>query len=117
MNLLLIALGGAAGSVLRYGCSRIWNGPSFPYGTLAVNIIGSFLIGFFMAILSHQADEQKRLFLITGLCGGFTTFSAFSLEGFQMLQQAKFGLFFLYTTATISLGLLATYIGFKFFQL
>ena len=115
MNFVLIAFGGAAGSVLRYACSRWWNGPGFPYGTLAVNIIGSFLIGLMFALFSKQADEQKRLLLITGFCGGFTTFSAFSLEGLQMLQQARFSSFFLYTFATISLGLAATYIGFKLF--
>ena len=116
MNFLLIAIGGAAGSVLRYGCSRLLNGPSFPYGTLAVNIAGSFLIGLLWAALSKQADEPRRLLLITGFCGGFTTFSAFSLEGLQMLEQAKFAVFFLYTFATISLGLTATYIGFKLLQ-
>ena len=115
MNYLLIAAGGAAGSVLRYGFSRLWNGPSFPYGTLAVNVIGSFLIGLLWAIFSKQADEQRRLLLITGFCGGFTTFSAFSLESLQLLQQSKVFVFFLYTFVTLGLGLLATYIGFKFF--
>lgn len=113
MNYLLIALGGAAGSLLRYGCSRWLNNPSFPYGTLVVNIVGSFLIGLFWAILSKQADDTKRLLLITGFCGGFTTFSAFSLEGLQLLEQSKFAVFFLYTFATIFLGLAATYTGFK----
>jgi CrcB protein len=113
---LLIAVGGAVGSLLRYGCSRLWNSATFPFGTLTVNIIGSFLIGILWAIFSKEADESKRLFLITGLCGGFTTFSAFSLEGLQMLQQSKFAPFFLYTFATILLGLAATYTGFKLFQ-
>lgn len=115
MNFVLIALGGAAGSLLRYGCSRLLNGPGIPYGTLAVNILGSFLIGLLWAAFSKDADAQKRLLLITGFCGGFTTFSAFSLEGMQMLQQARYYTFFLYTFATISLGLAATYIGFKLF--
>lgn len=115
MNFFLIAIGGAAGSLLRYGFGRLWNGPSFPYGTLAVNVIGSFLIGLLWAVFSKGADEQKRLLLITGFCGGFTTFSAFSLEGFQLLQQSKILVFFLYTFATLGLGLAATYLGFKFF--
>jgi CrcB protein len=113
MNLLWIALGGAAGSLLRYGCSRWLNGPAFPYGTLAVNIIGSFLIGLLWAFFSKQNDETAQLLLVTGFCGGFTTFSAFSLEGLQMLQQGRFAPFFLYTFATIFFGLLATYTGFK----
>jgi CrcB protein len=116
MNFLLIAVGGAAGSLLRYGCSRLWNGPAFPFGTLAVNVIGCFLIGILWAFFSKETDESKRLLLITGFCGGFTTFSAFSLEGLQMLQQSKFAPFFLYTFATILLGLVATYTGFKIFQ-
>lgn len=112
MSLLWVAIGGAAGSLLRFGCSRWLNG-SFPYGTFAVNIAGSFLIGILWATLSKQSDEPARLFLITGFCGGFTTFSAFSLEGVQMLQQEKFAAFFLYTFATIIFGLAATYTGFK----
>jgi fluoride exporter len=116
MNFLLIAVGGAAGSVLRYGCSRWLNASYFPYGTLAVNITGSFLIGLLWAIFTKEADESKRLLLITGFCGGFTTFSAFSLEGLQLLQHSKFTTFFLYTFATIISGITATYIGFKLMQ-
>jgi fluoride exporter len=116
MNLLLVALGGALGSVLRYGCSRLLNGPAFPFGTLAVNLIGSFLIGLLWAAFTKETDEPRRLLLIAGFCGGFTTFSAFSLEGLQLLQQTKFAVFFLYTFATVSLGLAATYIGFKLFH-
>lgn len=113
MSFIWIALGGAAGSLLRYGCSRWLNGPVFPFGTLAVNITGSFLIGLLWAVFSKQNDEAARLFLITGFCGGFTTFSAFSLEGLQMLQQGRFAPFFLYTFATIFFGLMATYTGYK----
>lgn len=116
MNFLLIAVGGAAGSLLRYACSRWLNGPAFPYGTLAVNVLGSFFIGWLWAVFASEADESKRLLLITGFCGGFTTFSAFSLEGLQLLQQSKFTTFFLYTFATIILGLIATYTGFKLMQ-
>lgn len=115
MNYVLIAIGGAAGSLLRYGCSRLWNGPAFPFGTLVVNVVGSFLIGSLWAVFSKEADEQKRLLLMTGFCGGFTTFSAFSFEGLQLLQQARIFIFFLYTFATLGLGLTATYLGFKLF--
>jgi CrcB protein len=116
MNFLLIAIGGAVGSLLRYGCSRLWNSPLFPYGTIAVNLIGSFLIGALLAYFSSEADEGKRFLLVTGFCGGFTTFSAFSLEALQLLQQSKFATFFIYTFATIFLGLIATYAGFKLIQ-
>jgi CrcB protein len=116
MNLLLIAIGGAAGSLLRYGCSRWLNAPGFPFGTLTVNLVGSFLIGVLVANFSAEADAEKRFLLITGFCGGFTTFSAFSMESLQLLQQSKFTTFFLYTFATIVFGLLATYAGFKLMQ-
>ena len=116
MNLLLIAIGGAAGSLLRYGCSRWLNAPGFPYGTLTVNLFGSFLIGALLSFFTGDADAGKRFLLITGFCGGFTTFSAFSLEALQLLQQSKFTTFFIYTFATIVFGLLATYAGFKLMQ-
>lgn len=113
MNVLLVALGGAAGSLLRYGCSRWLNSATFPYGTFAVNMTGSFLIGLLMAVVSKQSDEPTRLLLITGFCGGFTTFSAFSWEGVQLLQQGRVAPFFLYTFATIMVGFAATYTGYK----
>lgn len=116
MSYLLIALGGAIGSLLRYGCSRLFNNSSFAFGTIAVNIVGSLLIGAFLAYYSQEADAGKRLLLVTGFCGGFTTFSAFSLEALQLLQQSRFLTFFLYTFATIILGITATFLGFKFFQ-
>lgn len=116
MNYLLIALGGAAGSILRYGCSRWLNTALFPYGTLAVNVLGSFFIGLLWALFAGDVHEGKRLLLISGFCGGFTTFSAFSLEGLQLLQQSKFATFFLYTFATVVFGLAATYAGFKLIQ-
>lgn len=115
MKLLLVCIGGAAGSLLRYGCSRLWQQPGFPFSTLLVNVAGCFIIGMLWALLSTDSDATKRLLLITGFCGGFTTFSTFSLEGLQMLQQARFYMFFLYTFASVFCGLTATYIGFKLF--
>jgi CrcB protein len=116
MNYLLIAFGGGIGSVLRYACSKWLNEPSFPYGTLSVNIVGSFLIGLLWALFASEAGDEKQLLLITGFCGGFTTLSAFSLEGLQLLQQSKFTSFFLYTFATIFFGIAATFTGFKLIQ-
>lgn len=89
-----VALGGGIGAVLRYGVSgwvQKFSGGSFPFGTLGVNIIGSFLIGTIMA-LSMRAlwvTPALRIFLVTGLLGGFTTFSAFSYETLSLIQDGE----------------------------
>jgi fluoride exporter len=117
-NILLVGLGGGLGSVARYLCQR-WVSQlyphSFPYGTLAVNVIGCLLIGIFWAFsLKHVTDAaQWKLFLMTGLCGGFTTFSAFTLEGINLLKEQRTGLFFWYVGLSILAGLAATYVGIK----
>lgn len=117
-NILLVGLGGGIGSMLRYVSQRFADKLYpiyFPLGTFAVNIIGCFLIGIFWGISfkSFDANENWKLFLMTGLCGGFTTFSAFTLEGIGLLKEQKTGLFFLYVAASILVGLAATYLGMK----
>jgi fluoride exporter len=112
--LLLVGVGGAVGSMARYLIQRQFNDSYFPYGTLAVNITGCFLIGLLGALFTKGSlPDEGRLLLITGFCGGFTTFSAFTQEGIQMLQQAKWSLFFIYTLASVAAGLLATFAGYK----
>jgi fluoride exporter len=117
-NILLVGLGGCAGSIARYLCQR-WAAylypHSFPFGTFAVNLTGCFLIGIFWGIhfKSFSANENWKLLLMTGFCGGFTTFSAFTLEGIGLLRENKPGLFFLYIGGSVIAGLLATYIGMK----
>lgn len=92
MKLLLIALGGAAGSILRFltsnWISRHFNG-AFPMGTFAVNILGCFLAGLLAGCITNwfSNNEQLRLLLIVGFCGGYTTFSAFALENMRLLQS------------------------------
>jgi fluoride exporter len=114
-NLLLVATGGALGSVLRFLFSIWFRHNSFPLATLLVNIIGSFFIGLVIAVSLRNSsfDANWRLLLATGLCGGFTTFSAFSAEGLQMLQQQRLGIFVLYMVGSIVLGLGATWLGFN----
>ena len=114
----IIWLGGGLGSVLRY-LSQVWVsrilGISFPFGTFLVNILGCFLIGLFFAVAEKYAffSSEWRLFLITSLCGGFTTFSSFSYEGLSLYKQGDYGYFFLYLILSVVIGLLATVFGFS----
>ncbi len=114
-NFLLVGLGGAAGSMLRYTFSVWFKHASFPLATFLVNIIGSFIIGlvFAYALRSESFATNWRLFLAVGICGGFTTFSAFSLESLAMLQQQRIGMFFAYVLGSLLLGLAATWLGYS----
>jgi CrcB protein len=90
-RLVLVAFGGALGSVLRYlvaNAAMAWMGPTFPWGTLAVNLVGSFLIGLVqsLALESLVISEEARLFLATGVMGGLTTYSAFSYETVRLAE-------------------------------
>lgn len=95
MNLLLVVLGGGVGSGLRY-LMAAWidqrHGSIFPFGILAVNVLGAFIIGCLAGLPAAEgrwlAGEHARLLFMTGLCGGFTTFSAFSLQTFALLRDA-----------------------------
>jgi CrcB protein len=98
MNYLLVAIGGAIGSVARYAVALSVagiTGPGFPYGTVLINIAGSFVIGWFSAWSAryggHPMTENARAFVMAGLCGGFTTFSAFSLQTMELLRAGETG--------------------------
>jgi CrcB protein len=117
-NLLLVGLGGGLGSICRYLCQRwfVMNFPQhFPWGTFTVNITGCFLIGIFWGLTykSFAETEHWKLFLMTGICGGFTTFSAFTLESVGLLKEQRIGYFFLYVAGSVMLGCLATFAGMK----
>jgi CrcB protein len=112
-NILLVGLGGMIGSVLRYLTTHFIRHESFPYATFTVNIAGSFLIGAIMGIAAKQEGFANwRLFLATGICGGFTTFSAFAWENMQLLSQQRYGSFVVYTGGTLVLGLLMVTFGY-----
>ena len=117
-DLLLVGLGGGLGSMARYLSQRwitsIFPG-AFPLGTFAVNFIGCFLIGIFwgLSYKNVQHSPAWNLFLMAGFCGGFTTFSAFTLESIGLLRQEKLFLFFFYLAASVVAGILATYAGIK----
>ncbi len=117
-HVLLVGLGGGLGSMARYLFQRWLTAlypHHFPWGTFAVNITGCFLIGLLwgLSFKSFDANENWKLFLMAGICGGFTTFSAFTLEGIGLMRENKMLLFFLYIAGSVMLGLLATFIGMK----
>lgn len=117
-QLLLVGLGGGLGSMARYLFQRwtIHNFlQSFPWGTFGVNVIGCFLIGLFWGISFKGFDnnEQWKLLLMTGFCGGFTTFSAFTLDGIGLIREERYAVFFGYLAASVAIGLLATFAGMK----
>jgi CrcB protein len=114
-NLLLVGLGGGIGSMLRYAAALLIGSKYFPYATFAVNIIGCFVIGivFALSMKDEASLNSWKLFIATGICGGFTTFSAFSLENMGLLQNGKIGLAFIYITLSIVLGIAATFLGYQ----
>jgi CrcB protein len=105
-QLLWICLGGAVGTAARYGM-QVWAkqafGGAFPWGTLAVNVIGSFLIGaiMYVALNTHVITETVRLTLVTGIMGGFTTYSSFNYETLQLYQERSAGLAASYVGGTV----------------
>ena len=111
---LLIAAGGAAGSVCRWVLAGLLQRPHFPAGTLAVNALGSLLVGFVAARLGDASDattSATRLLVITGFCGGFTTFSALSIETLRLAQEGRGARALLYVATTLALGLGAVALG------
>lgn len=116
VTLLLIGLFGGAGCISRYLISsglNAWLGKSFPYGTLAVNIIGSFIIGiiFEVAIRGSVVSPAIRLALTVGFLGGLTTFSSFSIETVELFLNGKYLVGVLNIASSLLLCFLATYLG------
>ena len=114
--LITVFLGGGLGSLMRYGVQAAMHGRIspflFPWATLSVNILGSFLIGMFYVLSARfNLSDETRLFLTTGLCGGFTTFSTFSHEGMTLIRQGNYGTFLLYVTLSVALGVAAAFAG------
>lgn len=112
-NLLFVGLGGMVGSIVRYLLSMglismNWN---TPWPTMMINILGSLLIGVFMATFQENS-QTMRLILITGFCGGFTTFSTFSFENLKLLEAQQYQTAIIYTAVSLFFGLTAVFIGF-----
>lgn len=116
-KVLLVAVGGAAGAVARYALGvqamRLW-GSAWPYGTFLANILGGLLMGLLVGFLAQRggADQERlRLLLGVGVLGGFTTFSAFSLETALMIERRTYGQAFGYATASVVLSVTALFLG------
>lgn len=113
MTLAQVALGGAAGAVARYATglatARVL-GAGFPWGTLTVNVVGSFLMGILAVVLMQSGGRFSPL-LMTGLLGGFTTFSAFSLDAVTLFERGQVGLAVAYVAASVGVSILALVAG------
>jgi fluoride exporter len=115
-----IAVGGALGSMARYwftGVAARLFGETFPWGTLLINILGSFVIGFFVALTNQETgryivDPNIRAFVTVGLCGGFTTFSAFSLQTLVLMQEGEWLHAGGYILGSVALCLLFVWLGY-----
>ena len=117
-NILLIGCGGFLGSIARYFVSKLnlqWEVLSIPIGTLLVNVLGSFLIGFLTGISERGTalNVEWRMFLMVGLCGGFTTFSTFSNENLTLMRNGQFPIVLLYTGISVLFGFTAVYLGYS----
>lgn len=117
MNAILIFLGGGLGAVLRHGVNRaalaIWSA-GFPAGTIIVNVVGSLVMGIFIGLFAAHSgiNQSARIFLTTGLLGGFTTFSTFSLDALTLYERGQVGLALGYVAASVILSLAAIAVGF-----
>lgn len=117
-NFLLVSFGGAVGSVLRYSVG-LWlkpaSGATFPLSTFVVNVVGAFVIGMLAGWSGRQGwiGSAAWTLLATGLCGGFTTFSAFSLEGARMLEGGAAGMALLYLGGSVVVGVLLCAAGYR----
>ncbi len=116
LNFLWVGLGGFLGATSRYGTSKLfqmYNYFDFPVATLSINILGSLLIGFFTEYFFNlrTGNNSLFLFLTVGLCGGFTTFSAFSFENIMLLKDGHFVMALVYISSSVIGGLLALIFG------
>ena len=117
MIYLLVAIGSALGGVLRYALTRAtldWS-DAFPWGTVLINVLGAFVIGFFgtftLSSSRFAVSESTRLFVMAGICGGFTTFSSFSLQTFDLVRSGAWGRALLNVVLSVVLCFLAVAAG------
>jgi len=115
LNVFYVAIGGALGALLRYFVSNAIQNQSFPYATLTSNLLGSLAIGLCMGWLSSLSEIpiKTQLFLVTGILGGFTTFSSFAYENLQMIDKGMYLPFISYVLITNVGGIILAIVGFK----
>lgn len=120
--LLLVAIGGALGSMARYGLSalivRQVNPVHFPWGTFSVNILGCLFAGVFLVAAEQfpALNQEARLFIVTGLLGGFTTFSAFGIETLSLIRRGELLIAFSYASLSVILGVCAMWLAYTFLK-
>lgn len=119
MGYLIVFLGGGLGAALRHGvniASARALGTAFPYGTLMINITGSLIMGLVAAYFAFKGDASQhwRLFLTTGILGGFTTFSAFSLDAALLYERGEVGMAAVYVIASVAISIAGLFAGFAF---
>ena len=115
-SMLMVAMGGAVGSAMRYLTSKViqdWLPNAFPYGTFVVNLLGCLVIGILYGLVDQNmlGNNNLKLLLITGFCGGFTTFSTLAFELFNLESKGQLGLSILYGLASIFLSILLIYLA------
>ncbi|XUY28092.1 fluoride efflux transporter CrcB [Agrobacterium sp. rho-8.1] len=116
LNIALVAAGGAIGSIARY-LVGVWSvrlaGPNFPWGTITVNIVGAFLIGLMVEVVARRFDAsaEMRVFIVTGVIGGFTTWSSFTLDAVTLFERGDMGQAALYLAGSLTLSFAAIFAG------
>jgi CrcB protein len=120
-QILIVGLGSAAGGMARFLIGKwiyaLYPQP-FPLPTLLINILGCFIIGLLygVSIKTGALSAEMRLLLTTGLCGGFTTFSAFAYENILLMKNGEYTMVLVYITASVVLGIVATFLGMEIFR-
>lgn len=121
-SLLIVGIGSFTGGVLRYLISKLIQDSgfhTFPLGTFLVNVVGCFAIGLFYGLFERNnlISPDMRLFLTIGFCGGFTTFSTFINESYQLIRDANFFYLFFYIALSLLVGLLMLYVGYSLIKI
>ena len=114
MAFIWVFIGGGIGSMLRYGISRVvpYAG-GFPIATFMANLISSFILGYLLAqAFRNNLSQEYRWLLMSGLCGGFSTFSTFSAENFQLMEEGAYKLMIFYVICSVVLGIAAIFAGY-----